>query len=986
MLGTTFAFGQADAALRDPLKVFAGEKVHSIAFQGDGIADPQTLRELVPLKPGAVVDQQAVRDSLSALFLTNRFASLEVTATPTANHEVDITFVSRPNYFLGAIEVVGAPDPPTESQLANAGKLQLGNLYRPEDLKLALDRMQSTLQDDGYYKATIQYSLRYHPQIQQVDVIFSIQKGSRARVGSVAISGDPGLPAPQLLDIAKLHPGDHVDAARVSRALQRLRSYFQKRQRLEAQVSVTDRKYHADSNTLDYVMRVDRGPKVEIAVEGTKIRRSVIKKYVPVFEENAVDDDLLNEGRRNLRDYLQGQGYFDATVDFTHQIIPQQDKQVVVFDIDKGERHKVVAVNIEGNHYFDSATIRERMQVAPSSILLYHGRFSPAMLRHDVQAIHDLYQANGFEQVQVEPEVIDRGGEMTVVMHVKEGEQTRVEKLTVSGNEKFSDEQLRELITTTEGQPYSDYNVAVDRDALMNFYLDHGFTSARFDYSARKVRNDPPRMAVDYHITEGDQLFVNDVLISGLHFTRPYVVNQQVQLKDGDPLSQNDLLDTQRRLYDLGLFNEVKLAVQNPDGKVRDKNVLIQVEEAKRYTLTYGLGLEVQTGTFPNLCKNSTSSTSNTTTCQPQGRMGVSPRISFDVTRINFLGRDHTLILKTRVGRLQQRALFSYEAPRWFNRDNWKLLFTTFFDKTQDVRTFTAERLEGSAQLEQIINKGTTLLYRLTYRRVQVDPRTLQVSPDQIPLLSRPVRIGIPSFTYIRDTRDDPIEPTRGAYSTADLGIATGVFGSESNFARLLVQNATYHHPFPNKQWILARATRIGIEEPFGSGTSSFVPLPEKFFAGGANSQRGFAINQAGPRDLQTGFPIGGEALFLNLTELRTPPIVLPFVQDNLSVVIFHDMGNVFTDGHEMLKGLFRISQKNELACRNLSAPGQCDFNYVSHAVGLGLRYKTPIGPVRADFGFNLNPPFFPVRVPDTNQHSERLRRFVFHFSIGETF
>ncbi|MGH9581119.1 MAG: BamA/TamA family outer membrane protein, partial [Terriglobales bacterium] len=143
------------------------------------------------------------------------------------------------------------------------------------------------------------------------------------------------------------------------------------------------------------------------------------------------------------------------------------------------------------------------------------------------------------------------------------------------------------------------------------------------------------------------------------------------------------------------------------------------------------------------------------------------------------------------------------------------------------------------------------------------------------------------------------------------------------------------------------------------------------------------AINQAGPRDRETGFPLGGEAIFLNNLELRFPPVLLPVIRERVSAVLFHDAGNVFTSSSDLFRNLFRFSQKSQSDCLLLTLTARCDFNYTSHAVGAGLRYKTPIGPVRVDFGYNLNPPTFPVR---QEGRSETLKHFNFFFSIGQTF
>lgn len=978
---------QTASATSEGITAFLGAKVARIQFGNlvDQADDIDRLRDLLPLRTGDVLTRERLRNSIQTLFSTGRFATITAQAQREADGQVVVSFMIEPNYFVGALRVEGEPNPPTASQLANATKMQLGELFTDEAVEQGVTRMKRVMEDNGYYESIVIPEFDFNPRTQQVQMLFKVERGPHARVGEVNVTGTPGYTPEEIRSIAKVHTGDKVTSAHVTRALSRLRKKYQKKDRLEAQAAITQRTYHPDTNRLDYTFAIDRGPTVDVKVEGAYLRKSLLKKYVPVYEENAVDDDLLNEGRRNIRDYFQTKGFFDVDVEFSN--IKKDDHKTVVFDVDPGDHHKLSNLTITGNKAFLDDEIREHMRVTSASLLLYHGRFSLTMLARDMEAIEALYKANGFQQVKVTNRVEDDykggAGRMSVAIHIEEGARTLVKSFTIEGNRAFTEEQLlnAELINTAAGQPYSEATLAQDRESVVNYYFNRGFPDVKFEAFAAPDPNDATRMDVRFKITEGEQQFVDRVLISGLVHTRPYVVRRELEIHNNEPLSQQNMLSTQRKLYDLGIFNEVNLAVQNPQGNIKEKNVILQVDEAKRYTFNYGFGVEVQTGDVQGGCSTNPTSSS---VCRPQGRTGVSPRVSFDVTRINFLGRDHTILFKSRLGRLQQRALLSYKAPRWFNRENMTLTFTAFFDKTQDVRTFTAERLEGSAQVQHKFSKATTFLYRLAYRRVQVDPTTLQVSEQDIPLLSRPVRVGLPSITYIRDTRDDPIESKRGTYTTADLGVASSIFGSDSNFTRLLLQNSTYH--VFNKRWVFARATRIGFEAPFGNVTKAFVPLPERFFGGGSNSHRGFAINQAGPRDQQTGFPLGGEAMFMNNLELRTPPIALPFLEENLSAVVFHDAGNVFSSVDDMLQGLARVSQKHLSDCKNVVTPGLCSFSYVSQAVGAGLRYRTPIGPVRVDFGYNLNPPTFSVRSPVTQSRTEQLKRFNFFFSIGQTF
>ncbi len=192
-------------------------------------------------------------------------------------------------------------------------------------------------------------------------------------------------------------------------------------------------------------------------------------------------------------------------------------------------------------------------------------------------------------------------------------------------------------------------------------------------------------------------------------------------------------------------------------------------------------------------------------------------------------------------------------------------------------------------------------------------------------------------------------------------------FGSQANFSRLDLSNSTYYD-FGRDHWVIARQTRYGQERSFGNGDQQLIPLPERLYAGGATSHRGFPINSAGPRDPQTGYPVGGAAVFVNTLELRTPAPPLRWVGTDLSFVLFHDMGNAFETSSQVWPAALRIKQPHSYTCRNVSVPyttyntpDTCDFNDFSHALGLGLRYHTPIGPIRGDFSYNLNPPIYPV-------------------------
>jgi outer membrane protein insertion porin family len=1005
---------------------YEGKIVQAILIPEVAGSDREHILQLLPQKVGEPLDRARIRDSIRALYATGRFADIQAEASPSG-HGVALAFTTSANFFVGAVDVEGAPPRPTGNQIVNASKFQLGEHYAQEKLDRALENIRQLMQEGGYYRGRVTAETMSNPATQQVDILFHVTRGEQAKVGEVKVTGTSGLSPYEVQRIAHMTPGNRITVARVSGSLQRLRKRFQKQNRALAQVSIAGQSYRPENNAVDFTFQVDPGPVVVIYAQGFKVSRGVLKKEIPVYEENAVDDDLLNEGKRNLVDYLQTRGLFDAKVDIQKQTDAKTMR--VIYQIDPGPLHKLALVEITGNKDFlDTAKLRTYLQIQPASRLLSHGRYSEALLKSDVATLEGLYRSSGFRQVQIQTKVDDnyRGGEnkLAVHIHIEEGVRTIIGELHVLGMQKVAASALPEL-SSQPGQPYSEQDLANDRERILSYYFDHGFPNATLDITTKPLPDRPNREDVTFTIQEGERFTVNRVMVAGTEHARDYVLQRELEVHEGDPLSQQDLLGTQTRLYDLGIFSQVDTAVQNPEGTDPQKNVLVQVEEAKRYTFTYGAGLEFETGQPAG-------------TTAPQGSTGVSPRVEFDVTRLNFGGRNQTVTFQSHVGRLQQRGLISYAIPKLFDSDKLKLIYTVFYDNSLDVATFTSQRLEGKIDLRQQIGHSghepgtrpgpSSITYRWDFRLVKADHFAEGFSPGEIAILSLPARVGGPGFTYIRDKRDNPLESTKGSYFTLDVFASSQYFGSQGDFGRALAQNSTYY-AFGGKgkaahQFVFARSTSIGVQQPFlgtkilppgscplnaaGEPTCTdltTIPLPEQFFAGGGNSHRGFGLNQAGPRDPDSGFPVGGTALFVNNLELRFPPLTLPYLGEGFGFAIFHDMGNVFTAPHDMLKGVMRWHQQNPQQCLTGSTPdAQCitnfdnsGYDYTSHALGVGVRYKTPIGPLRFDFGYNLNPTrFFQVidyPIPHTNpvqqfpvQETQRLRHFNLFFSIGQPF
>jgi len=962
--------------VRAQAQSFEGKPIIEIQFspQAQPVAAADLL-QAVTLKQGAPLRMADVRKSIENLFATGRYDDIQVDAEPRGSGVV-VRFLTRNSWFVGRVSVTGkVAEPPNRGQMASAAGVNLGEPFHEDSLKQAQVGVHGLLVGDGYYENQVTPRVDYDAKTQQAHIQFIVESGPRAKYREPVLLGELKMAVDQIVAATRWkrrwvggwHP---VTQARTRDALDHVRQKYEKQERLMATVQLDSLNYDRNTRGVIPALQIDAGPVVDVKPIGAKVSNKTMRQNVPVYEEHTVDRDLLIEGQRNLQDAFQSAGYFEADVEFKQQRL-QNDREEIDYLINLGRRHRFVSLQIQGNHYFRLDAIRERILMTPRTWQMRHGRYSEALRRRDQDTIAELYTQNGFRDVQVTSKVVDdyqgKVGDIAVFVLINEGAQWFVSKLDVDGIQQLDATSILRTLSCAEGQPFSEFSVAADRDAILAYYFKNGFPNATFEWSSAPG---PQAHHVDlrFLVSEGRRQYVRDVIVEGLESTRPSVVARNLSLAAGDPLSPIQMADTQRRLYDLGIFSQVDMAIQDPDGEAAYKYVIYDMDEANQWRLDGGLGAEI-----------ARLGASETSLDSPAGATGFSPRLTFDVTRLNLLGLGHTVSLQTRVSTIEQRAILSYLAPRVRNHDNLDLTFTGVFDNTHGVNTFAAKREEGSVQLAQKLSKPSTVLYRFSYRRVSTSD--LKIDPNLVPLLSQPVRVGILSANYIQDRRDDPVEPHHGIYNTVDLGLASNIFGSQVNFVRGLARNATYHRI--GKKLVLARQLTFGDIIPYNYGSqftsaSEAVPFPERFFGGGGASLRAFPENQAGPRDLTTGFPIGGNALLFNNTELR-----FPLFGDDIGGVLFHDAGNIYSS---LDKISFRVRQDNLQ-----------DFDYMAHAVGFGLRYRTPIGPVRVDLAYSLNPPSFFGCSGNINElvncgNNPALRtnrsvgHFQFFFSIGQTF
>ncbi len=1008
--GGVRAQGASAAAQQDELQVsqLEGQNVVEVRVVSDsGDVLTNGIPEL-PLSSGHPYDAELVRATLRKLYGTGDYSDLRAAVTNVSGG-LRVDFVAQRNYFIGVVRIEGLVEPPSDSAAFSAIRLAVGTEFRESELNDAVTRLTETLAQEGLYQAKVTAERTPDAATHRMNITFHVTPGKRAKIGAIALHNLTAYPDAEILSRAKLKSGQPVLSKSLEHGGDRLRAFLKKNDYLGARATLRRGDYDPATNSMPLTIETVTGSRVRVEVTGAKMSAKELRKRVPVFAEGAVDPDLLAEGERNLRDYFERQGYFEVEVDYKSSDPPPADEdktekkdeekknsvtpveEVITYTIDRGKRLRMAGVSFDGEEYFHPSQLQTQMGIHPASFD-FPGRYSRRLLESDITALKNIYHANGFLDVAVTDEIEQdyrgRTGDLFVHFHIKEGPQTLVDTLAVEGAKAITKQTILSKIASSAGEPYSDFNVVSDRDNILALYYNEGFPDAQFKATLVNVpvapnakadanstvdvnaKPDPnavahPRVSLTYQIDEGPQVKVSELFIGGYDKTRRGVIAREVKIKQGQPLREGDVIETQRRLYNLGIFTRVTLAPQNPTGSDPDKAVDVIVEEAKRYTIAYGGGIEVQ-----RLGGSGPDSTS----------FEFAPLVTFEISKANLTGRGDTLSFKIRASTLQGRALLSYTEPYIFGKPNLIFQTTLFADKSRDVTTFTSTRYEGSVQIEHRLSKATELFYRYTYRKVLVDAATLMIAPEQIPLFSQPDLVSEFGVSWVREHRDNPGDATHGSYNSVDFSLAGKQIGSSASFARIFLQNSTYYTL--TKWLVLARGTRFGVQQTLGNTLSADIPLPERFFAGGGTSIRGFGFNQAGPRDPVTGFPVGGQAMLIFNQELRFP-LHLPKIGSKLGGAIFYDVGNVFSS----------VETITLHSAPSIASQESGQLSYLSHTVGFGFRYNTPVGPVRVDLSYQINPAQFistciigTLGCSSTGVLLTRLPHFQLFFNLGDVF
>jgi outer membrane protein insertion porin family len=948
---------------------YLGRPVASVhlTIEGRDTTDP-VLTQLLETVPGQPLSMAEVRSSVAHLFSLSRFEDVRVDAVLESGGVV-LRYDLVPIHPVGRIRfAVGTAAPGVDQNaLRRAVVDRYGvspQLARAADMtRLIAD----SLEEQGYLHASITPRSELQHSPERATLIFAIDPGPRTTIGEVHTEGRSVVAEREFLSRLGLRPGEPYQRealnARIERAIEERRraGYY------EAKISPVIQLADGD-RVANITIAVTPGPLVRVVFAGDPLPSDRRTELVPVEREGSVDEDLLEDSSNRIEEYLRAQGYREALA--PHSREEKNGELVITFTVKRGQQSRVSTFEISGN-----ATV-PLTEFEPNLKLRDGQPFSEAKLDADVATIQEAYSQRGFASALVRPAVetvtpTPPPAQVPVAVRivVTEGVRTIVEGVSFSGNNAISEAVLRGKVGLQSGSPYMPAQLNVDRAALELAYQDLGYPSASIE-PLTQFSQGGTLATVQFAVREGPQVFVDRVLIVGNVRTSTDTVERALQVKAGDPFSLSAVNESQRRLTSLGLFRRVQIT-ELRHGAETTRDLLVTIEEAPPTTIGYGLGAEG--AMLPRKDENGVATE----------RFDLAPRTFFEYGRRNLFGKNRSINLFSSISlHLQNRdstsgpanlteyrVLGTYREPRLLNTAADGLLTATL--EQQRRSSFSFRRLGGSAQAARRLTREVSVTGSYSIQRTELlNVNVTSTDDPSIPSLiarlfsTEPLRLSLFSSSVIRDTRNDAVNPTAGGYLSVNGQVAAKAIGSQVGYTKSFITAQGFRSVAGSSGIVLAGSARLGMAAEFD--TDNPIPEPERFFAGGDTTVRGFSLDALGvrhdPADSQSdtidknGFPIGGNATVVLNGEVRVP------VRGGLSVVSFFDTGNVFQ----------RLGQLNVTELRS--------------AVGFGVRYRSPFGPLRVDVGFKTRVENFTCSGADNIARPCPESRPALHISFGQAF
>jgi outer membrane protein insertion porin family len=902
-----------------------GQLITDIELRSDApLASLPPVGPLLAIEVGRPLAAADVRRTLRNLWATGEFANLVVVAEPAPGGVVIAVALYR-NVWVESVDITGELGL-RPAQLRSAIPQLRSEPLIEDRLLRGVYRLQDLYREQGYLHARVRLDVRVDDASKTAKVVYAVDSGPQATIASVGFRGELGpYPAAALLARLSVKPGRRYVAAEARSDADRLRQWLVREDRrlavVEAPVEAVEAPAEsspgpaarAPSDRVDLLYTVRVGPKVTADIRGVDRKLLVKQDLLPFLGDEGYDEALVLQAAEKIRQYFQAKGHYQVRVDWHEE--KSEDAVRVVLDIAPGAVFAVRQLAFRGNEELTDRDLLpllatgERRALVPGS-----GRLVDAVLAADLSNLRSYYALQGFRDARVgPPEVVTSDirhglgkttgeGDLVITIPITEGERRRVVSVDLTGAAALSASELLNGLPLHAGGPYHPRLLDDSLALLRARYGEQGYDEVQIDADTAWNAD---RSLADVHIRvlEGRRAEADRVIVRGNDRTRTGVITQAVALPPGTTLTTERLLDVQRRLYDLGVFSRVAVDVERDAPFAAERNVIVRVEEGRSRRVNYGLGYDSDDGARGLLL----------------------------LTHSNLFGRAMTAQLDVRASQRNQQALVLFRQP---SLGSWPVPVTySVYYQEEDTSRFVGD-IRGTRVEATRLFRG--LRFDLLYNYRIVDGLAGAGSADDRQLSNVATSSLTPSIFV--DRRDDPVEPRRGWSQLLQLEYASPLLSADAEFGKFFVQQ-TFHLPFrPLTRGTnalghgLAASLRFGAIEDFSGQTSTRelsnpVPAVERFFAGGRSTQRAFGRDDLGvPGETLDGDQgTGGNGLVLVNVDYRFPII------GQFGGVVFFDWGNVWADWRHIDLGEAR--------------PG----------AGVGVRYLSPIGPLRVEIGWKLD-------------------------------
>jgi outer membrane protein insertion porin family len=875
----------------------AAPRVARLELRSDvPLRSAQEVFELIPIAPGDPYDERQVRRSLRNLHASGLAAEAEAWVERPTPASVELIFALWGNVLVEEVRLAGEDLALRRENLLREVELKPGQPLVEDRVLRSVYRLQDRYRSEGYLESQARARVTVDEGRKRAAVAFELQPGPRTHVGEVSIAGELGpFAAEQLVEQLRGRPGEPYRPAVVRDDADRLQRWLYRRGYGEAEVALSGERLDPDRHRVDLAYELAVDGRYTLVVEGvdpTPLRR---RDLLPPLEEEGYDEAAVMQSVQRIRRFYQERGHYRVEVD--NRELRLANELRVILAVDPGPEYTLREVRFVGNEGVSAERLQELMTTGERRLLLAgSGRLVDEVLESDLDNVRAFYALSGWGEAEVgPPQVLEEDHDLVLVVPVVEGRRSRVVDLRIEGVRALPPDRLREELPLRAGGPFHPRLLDDALDRVRARYELLGYAQAQVSAST-DWDEDQGLVDVTLRVLEGEQQVAGNLVVQGNRRTDTEVVRMLSGIGPGEPLSRRRLLEVQRSLYRLGIFSRVDVELAPSGDSLRERDVVVRVEEGRNRRVAYGFGYDSE-----------------------EGAGGL-----FGYSHANVLGRAIHFQLDSRASERTQRFRLLLNQPYWGG--TWPGSVTYLVYQEEERRTsFRVEQRGAQAELARGRGRVRYSLFA-DYRQVDLGPGDERLDLSELPLDEQRAFQDIEILSLIPravwDRRDDPIEPHRGSQAIAQVQYAFPAGGfAEEHFLDVFGQ---YVHYWDLRGSVVAASVRGGGIEPFDDRP---VSIAERYFAGGRTTHRAYSRDELGIPDetLLDGTPIGGRGLLLLNLDYRFP------IAGPLGGTVFLDAGNVWADWHDV------------------------DVREAKLGAGVGLRYLSPIGPLRLEVGWKLD-------------------------------